>query len=58
MDSFDNYLEFTSLEDELEIIHLIQEIVDLDQVSEFLIFCGFSHEEIIDKAEAYLKVAL
>jgi len=49
-------LDLVSIEDEIEVMHLVQEVVDLDQVAEFLLFCGLSNDEIIDRATAYLRV--
>lgn len=57
MDNIEDYLSHDEVEDEIEIMHLIQEIIDLDQVAEFLLFCGLTNEDILEKAENYLKVA-
>ena len=46
---------FTPLELELETLALVQEIVDREEVIEFLVFCGLTAAEIADRATAYLE---
>lgn len=50
------YIDFTPIELELEAMELVQEIVDREEMIEFLIFCGLTAAEIVDRTSAYLEI--
>lgn len=51
-----DYIDFTPIELELEAMELVQEIVDREEMIEFLIFCGLTAAEIVDRTSAYLEI--